>query len=177
MRRHQQENQQSRRLHPIATQISEGGLPARPANRRYPTVVIRRLYIHNFRCLENFELSLIGQSSILLIGKNGSGKSSIALALEFLQKIARGANAIDQLVKVKDFSRGRADVPMRFEIETQLDGKIYSYSLAIELPPGSRGLRVMEEHLEVDGREIFSRRGAQVHLSFAFHPPRQRISP
>ena len=34
----------------------------------YNHSVIRRLYIHNFRCLENFELPISGKSSVLLIG-------------------------------------------------------------------------------------------------------------
>jgi len=38
-------------------------------------LVIRRLYVHNFRCLENFELPISGRSSALLIGTNGSGKT------------------------------------------------------------------------------------------------------
>ena len=42
-------------------------------NRRqsvYHLSLIRRLYVHNFRCLENFELPISGHSSALLIGKN-----------------------------------------------------------------------------------------------------------
>jgi len=46
--------------------------------------VIRRLYIHHFRCLENFDLPIAGQSSALLIGKNGSGKTTAGLALQML---------------------------------------------------------------------------------------------
>jgi hypothetical protein len=30
-------------------------------------LVIRRLYVHKFRCLENFELAISDQSSVLLI--------------------------------------------------------------------------------------------------------------
>jgi energy-coupling factor transporter ATP-binding protein EcfA2 len=118
----------------------------------YHFVVIRRFYVHNFRCLENFELPISGQSSALLIGKNGSGKTTVGLALQILQKIARGTNRVSDLVKPKDFARGRADVPMRFEIEVQLNAKTYWYSIAFELQEGSKELAVSEERLAVDGK-------------------------
>ena len=126
--------------------------------------MLRRLYVHNFRCLENFDLTFNGQSSTLLLGKNGSGKTSVGLALEVLQKIARGTNRIDSVAKPKDFSRGRADVPMRFEIEVELDRKIYAYTIAFEFPEGFKELRVVEEKLVVDGTPIYTRALAQVWL-------------
>jgi predicted ATPase len=129
--------------------------------------MIRRLYIHNFRCLENFELPISGHSSVLLIGKNGSGKTTVSFALEILQKIARGTNQIKDLVKSKDFTRGRSDVPMRFEIEVELDSKVYSYVIAFELLENSKELSVREEKLAVDGRPVYSREKAQVHLAKA----------
>ena len=49
--------------------------------------MIRRLYVNNFRCLENFELRIAGQSSVLLIGKNGSGKTTFGPALEILKPV------------------------------------------------------------------------------------------
>jgi len=117
----------------------------------YHLLVIRRFYVHNFRCLENFELPISGQSSVLLIGKNGSGKTTVALALEILQKIARGTNRVGDLVKPKDLARGRAEVPMRFEIEVELNAKTYRYAIALEFPKGSKDLRVLEEKFEVGG--------------------------
>jgi predicted ATPase len=128
----------------------------------YHPFVIRRLYVHNFRCLENFELPISGQSSALLIGKNGSGKSTVGLALQILQKIARGTNRVGDLVKPKDLARGRDDVPMRFEIEVELEGKTYGYALALEFPPGFKELRVLEEKLEVGGQSVYRREAAQV---------------
>jgi len=130
----------------------------------YHPHVIRRLYVHNFRCLENFELPISGHSSALLIGKNGSGKTSVGFALQVLQKIARGTNRVGELVKPKDFARGRTDVPMRFEVEVELGDQIYSYALALEFPTGFKELRVLEEKLDVDGKTIYSRESAQVHL-------------
>ena len=134
-------------------------------NARYYQLVIRRLYVHNFRCLENFELSISGQPSVLLIGKNGSGKTTVRLALEVLQKIARGTTRVGGLLRPKDFTRGRTDVPMRFEIEVELDAKLYGYAIAFELPGGFKELRVLEEKLAVDGRPVYTRELAHVHLT------------
>lgn len=126
--------------------------------------MLQRLYVHNFRCLENFELILKELPSALLIGKNGAGKSTIADALEILQSIGRGANRVSKFVQSKDFARGRSDVPIRFEIEVLLDKKLYKYVLALDLPERFRELRVSEEQLIVAGNPIYSRKEAQVIL-------------
>ncbi|MCP2727647.1 AAA family ATPase [Limnofasciculus baicalensis] len=131
--------------------------------------MLQRLYVHNFRCLENFELTLKEMPSALLIGKNGSGKSTIRSALEVLQKISQGINRMRELEKLKlispkDFARGRSDVPIRFEIEVLLNDKLYKYILALELPEKFRELRVCQEQLLVAGEPIYSRKEAQVTL-------------
>lgn len=130
----------------------------------YHPPVIHRLYIHNFRCLENFELPISGRSSALLIGKNGAGKTTVGLALEILQRIARGTNRVDDLVKPKDLTGGRTGVPMRLEITVELDGSNYDYAIAFEFPSGFRELRVFEEKLAVNGNPVFTRKLAQVQL-------------
>jgi predicted ATPase len=142
-------------------------LPASGQEARYHSPVIRRLYVHNFRCFENFELPVSRQSSVLLIGNNGSGKTTVGLALEILQRIARGTNRVGSLVKPKDFFLGRTDTPMRFEIEVDLKDKIYQYSIAFELPEGFKELRVFEEKLAVEGHPIYTRNDAQVLLARA----------
>lgn len=133
--------------------------------RVYYPGVIRRLYINNFRCLENFELPISGQPSVLLIGKNGAGKTTVGLALEILQRIARGTNRVGDLVRPKDMTRGRTDVPTRFEIEVELASRVYRYSVAFDFPVGFKELRVFEETLTVDGRGVYSRELAQIHLA------------
>jgi len=127
--------------------------------------VIRRFYVHNFRCLENFELPIADRPSALLIGKNGAGKTTVSFALEVLQKIARGVSRVGDVVKPKDLTHGRADVPMRFDIEVRLGAQTYKYSIAFELPAGFKEMRVFEESLSVEGQPIFTRELAQVHLA------------
>ncbi len=131
------------------------------------SLVIRRFYVHNFRCLENFELPVSGQPSVLLIGRNGAGKTTVGMALWILRKIARRMNRVGDLVKPGDLARGRTDVPVRFEIEVELDGRIYAYVIAFELPPSFKELRVLEEKLIVDGTPVYTREVAQVHLAKA----------
>lgn len=126
--------------------------------------MLQRLYITNFRCLENFEWNLKDMPSALLIGKNGTGKSTIAAGLEILQHIGRGINRLGQLVQPKDFSRNKSDVPMRFEINVQLAESVYHYVLTLELPDNVKEVRILEEQLQVDGKPIYSRQEAQVAL-------------
>jgi predicted ATPase len=126
--------------------------------------MIKRLYIHNFRCFENFELALEERPSVLLLGRSGAGKTTVRLALEVLQAIARGQNRVGKLVTSKDITQGRTEVPMRFEIEANLAGSHFAYTVAFEYPPKFRELRVLDEALTVDGTAIFSRNLAQVQL-------------
>ena len=127
--------------------------------------MLQRLYVHNFRCLENFELNLKDLPSSLLIGKNGAGKSTIAYALEVLQSIGRGINRVSQLIQSKDFNSGRSGIPIRFEIEVLLKEQLYKYVLALELSPENfKEIRIFEEHLLVAGNPIYSRDAAQVKL-------------
>ncbi|EDN69871.1 ATPase [Beggiatoa sp. PS] len=129
--------------------------------------MLQRLYIHNFRCLENFELHLKDMPSALLIGKNGAGKSTVGTALEVLQRIGRGINRVGHLVQTQDFARGRTEVPIRFEIEVLINEKLYQYSLALEWPKYFEELRILEEQLNVSGESIYSRQGASVTLGTA----------
>lgn len=132
--------------------------------------MIHRFYVHNFRCLENFNLTIAGQPSVLLIGKNGSGKTTVMSALQILQRIGRGISRVGDLVKSSDFSIGRSNVPMRFEIEVELDEATFHYVVAFELPEKFKELRVLEEKLLMNGKPVYSRHLATVSLAMAGVP-------
>ncbi len=127
--------------------------------------MFRRIYIHNYRCLENFDLPISGKPSTLLIGKNGAGKSTVGKALQLLQRMARGTNRVGDLLRIEDFSQGRTDAPIRFEIEVSIGGVDYAYKLALELPDGFKEMRVAEESLVQNGTAVYERNRAQVLLN------------
>lgn len=131
----------------------------------YHLGVVQRIYFHNYRCFENFELALAGLPSALLIGKNGTGKTTVGHALEILQRIARGTNRVGELVTPTDSAQNRSTAPIRFEIEVKLTGATYHYTVAVELPKGFKESRVAEEKLLVDGRPIYTRTLAEVQLA------------
>ena len=149
-------------LHPSGPQLSPVSPSVFPgdgnsSHLRIPCIisfVIRRLYVNNFRCLENFELPISGRSSTLLIGKNGSGKTTISLALQILRKIGQDTSRVGELVKPKDLTH--KNVPMRFEIEVELERKVYEYIIAFEYPEGFKELRVFEERFTVDGVPVYT---------------------
>ena len=127
--------------------------------------MLQRLYVNNFRCLENFTLELKDHSHILLIGKNGAGKSTLKAVLEKLCQLARGTTRLNEVFHPgSDFYLNRKDSPIRFELEVLLQGRHYIYSLAIELPPNFKEMRILQEKLSMDGSELFSREHALVVL-------------
>jgi ABC-type cobalamin/Fe3+-siderophores transport system ATPase subunit len=126
--------------------------------------MIERLYVHNFRCLENFTLDLTDQLSALLIGKNGAGKSTVLHALKVFQRICRGPNRVKNVIRASDFPWHRKDMPMRCEADVVLAGKRFKYSVSFEWPADFYEARVLEESLSSDGIPVFNRTQGQVQL-------------
>lgn len=127
--------------------------------------MIERLYVHNFRCLESFTLDFSGKPSALLIGKNGAGKSTVLHALRVFQTICRGPNRVKNVIRASDFTRGRKDLPMRFEVDATIAGKRFKYAVSFEWPADFYEARILEESLSRDGASIFTRQQAQVQLA------------
>ena len=132
--------------------------------------MLQRLYVHNFRCLENFELNLKDMSSALLVGKNGSGKSTIIKVLEIFQKIGRGVTRVDQLISLEDFTNSKFDVSIQFEIEVLLEESIYKYILAFSLDEITNSqkkmLCIFEEELFISEEKIYSVNGKKGYVFY-----------
>jgi energy-coupling factor transporter ATP-binding protein EcfA2 len=123
---------------------NENGLPT------YNSAMLKRLYIDNFRCFVNFEYK--PERKQLLLGANGSGKSSLLEAVRLLKEFIKGRD-----IPFTQSSRTRwQDRPLQvFEIEALVDGKLYSYRAEILYASKSNTPSVSLERLSVEGVPAF----------------------
>jgi predicted ATPase len=127
--------------------------------------MIERLYVNNFRCLENFSIDFGPRPSTLLIGKNGTGKSTVRHALAVFQSICRGSGRVRELIERTDFAQHRTHIPIRFEVDLKLDAKDFKYWIAFDWPENFREARIIEEGLAIGSDPVFSREKAQVTMA------------
>ena len=59
-----------------------------PSGAQRKLTMLERLYVDNFRCLQDFEFRPGDSHSVLLIGGNGTGKSTVAHVLRILQRLS-----------------------------------------------------------------------------------------
>ena len=90
--------------------------------------MIRRLYVHNFRCLENFELPVAGQSSVLLIGKNGAGKTTLMLMMGTVYRPTSGTISVNGYDVVKHPNEVRKLIGIAFQ-DPRVDGILSAFDV------------------------------------------------
>lgn len=120
--------------------------------------MLTRLYVDNYKCFVNFTFLPGGLQ--LLMGKNGSGKSTIAVVLESLRDFVNGA-PIDGLFGASTFNRWQTKPNQTFELEVRLGQRTYQYKLTVEHQKSARGdqsirPRVLNESLEQNGQRLIS---------------------
>jgi len=128
--------------------------------------MLQRLHIHNYKAFQDFEFKPGPEkSSCLLIGKNGSGKSTIGDVFELLKKIGQFETRTEYLVHRRQLPIfGDAKAPMCFGIDVNLDGQNFFYYLALDLPEPSKNFRVVEETLTVNDALVFERKFENITL-------------
>jgi predicted ATPase len=120
--------------------------------------MLKRLYIDNFRCFVNFEYK--PERKQLLLGANGSGKSSLLDAVRLLKAFLRDGGSVDKENTRRAFQKSRTrwlDMPRQvFEIESELAGKTYAYRLELrsERTSSWANFEVLAERLKVNGELV-----------------------
>ena len=119
--------------------------------------MLTRVYIDNFRCFVNFEYR--PGCKQLLLGANGSGKSSLLSAIRYLKRFIKGDdNPFTQSTRTR-----WQDKPLQvFEIEARLDQELYAYRIEIRYAPKTKQASVSREQLKVAGNNVFELADGQV---------------
>lgn len=126
--------------------------------------MLTRMYIHNYKCFQNFEVDFEKVHDAAIIGRNGTGKTTIACVLDILRRIGGGESDVNGLVGIEDFWHASPGELLRIEVSFRIEADSYAYSFALEFPEGFKKLRVAEESLVVNGERILTRDRAQVTL-------------
>jgi predicted ATPase len=131
--------------------------------------MLKRLYVDNYRCFVNFHLEL--QELTLLVGSNGSGKSSVLAVMFALRKLLSGTGKVNDpdVFPTHTLTRWQArpaQATQVFEIVVNLDlGRDVTYRLEIEHEREAGGrVRIHLESLKLDGKPLFEFRYGEVQL-------------
>jgi len=145
--------------------------------------MLGRIHIDNYRCFSNFELR--PDRVNLLLGANGSGKSSLVEVLTAIVRLVRTGLEVGDLFPASTLTRWDSRLEQRFELELDLDGDAYSYSLRVEQEGEARRTAIAEERVTLAGRTLFAFVNGTVHLhnndgkegtSFPFRPTRSFLA-
>ncbi len=124
--------------------------------------MLTRLYADNFRSLVNFEMKFDRLN--LLMGPNGSGKTSVFEILRRLQQFISGERRLQTAFPFRELTRWQDSPEQRFEMDLIIENQNLSYVLVLEHQDQGHKCRVKEESLTQDGRPLFMRRLAEVQL-------------
>jgi len=124
--------------------------------------MLTRLFCDNYKCLVNFEFKPTPMQ--LLMGRNGSGKSTVFEILALLRDFAvRGDPCEDRLLGT---TRTRwQDLPVqRFELDVSGNGGIYNYELVVDEWGKPLLPRIRKEKVTFNGNPLYLFENGVVHL-------------
>ncbi|MGC9259616.1 MAG: AAA family ATPase [Phycisphaerae bacterium] len=145
--------------------------------------MIERLYIDNFRTLVNEEVKL-GRTNLLL-GGNGSGKSSVFAVVSKLQRLISGNYSVLSCFPTREMTRWDTRPDQVFELDLRNEVGAFHYRVQVQHDRARHRARITQESLQLDGKPIFSFVDGMVQLyndyftkgpSFPFGPEKSGLS-
>lgn len=119
--------------------------------------MLTRICIDNFGCFVNFEYR--PEKRHLLLGANGSGKSSLLSAIRNLKQFVKGdENPFTQATR----TRWQETPNHVLELEALLENRKYEYRLEIKFASDTKQMSVNLERLTVDGKTVFELAGGEI---------------
>ncbi|MBC6478252.1 MAG: AAA family ATPase [Hormoscilla sp. GM7CHS1pb] len=124
--------------------------------------MLKRIYIDNFRCLVNFELSVDGIN--LFLGPNGTGKSAIFDVLGKIQSFVSGEGKVNAIFNADDCTCWQTSPIQSFELEIAGNEGIYKYELSLEQNRENNHAFVRQERLCFDNQPLLNFESGEVTL-------------
>jgi len=125
--------------------------------------MLTRVSIHNYNCLVDFEVEL--PRRLLLVGSNGSGKTSLWEALVALQDlILRGADVTD-VFPTRSLTRWlNHEGVQRFAIDVRCGADTYTYTLELQHDTTRLTASIHGEQLTLAGRVLYENKDGEVRI-------------
>ncbi|HEY0135514.1 MAG TPA: AAA family ATPase [Nannocystis sp.] len=125
--------------------------------------MLTRVAIRNYNCFADVELEL--PRRLLLVGSNGSGKTSLWEALVGVQDvIVRGTDVAD-VFPTRSLTRWlRHEGVQRFTIDVRSGVDTYTYSLELQHDTTRLTASIHEERLTLAGQVLYENRGGEVRI-------------
>ncbi|HSI84612.1 MAG: AAA family ATPase [Candidatus Methylacidiphilales bacterium] len=124
--------------------------------------MLTRIYINNFRSLVNFELKF--DRINLLMGSNGSGKTSVFEVLRRIQLFLDGDIRIQSAFPYRDLTRWQSSPDQHFELSLDVQNQKYKYILTIQHAEEGRKCRVSQESLLYNDHILFESKMGEAQL-------------
>lgn len=115
--------------------------------------MLKRLRVDNFRTLRNTTLE--PGRLCLLIGENGSGKTSLFEVLDLIRQLLVDGAKVGDLFPASTLTRWQREGTQRFHLELEVDGASFEYDIAVEHLPDLGKARIGEERLSSGGKPLF----------------------
>jgi predicted ATPase len=113
--------------------------------------MLKRLYVHNYKCLVNFEINFDKDLSLFL-GANGSGKSTVFEVLAKLRRLIVKEEKVDHVFRDSNKPRWlkHEKTFAHFELDVCIENKVYTYSIETNLKI------IKKESLRYNNEEIYN---------------------
>ena len=118
--------------------------------------MLKSLRVRNFKCFDDFVFNPNDRHVALVIGNNGSGKTTIGEILFALRSIAQGENVVEKLIGPGNrFDKNESEVS--FDATFALPAGEFRYVITFKTTIDGLLMHVAHEELQVDGARVFTK--------------------
>ncbi len=125
--------------------------------------MLTRVSIHNYNCLVDFELEL--PRRLVLVGSNGSGKTSLWEALVGLQDLLVRGDEVTNVFPTRSLTRWLPDEKVqRFVIDVQSGSDIYTYALELQHDRTRLTASIQREQLRLGSQILYENEDGEIRM-------------